>query len=78
MSSAAPPSALPRAWYRASIADFLQHSTAEVVGQLALRSRTVEPDQRDAWRAQIQLLRGWLSGRSGTLLLEFEKSVSVP
>ncbi len=72
MSSAAPPSALPRAWYRASIADFLQHSTAEVVGQLALRSRTVEPDQRDAWRAQIQLLRGWLSGRSGTLLLEFE------
>lgn len=30
-----------------------------------------ELTQRDAWRAEIELLRRWLKGRSGTLLLEF-------
>ena len=37
-----------------------------------LEPAAVEPEQRDAWQAQVQLLRGWLRGRTGTLLLEFE------
>jgi hypothetical protein len=63
---------LPRAWYTASVAEFLRHSTEEVIGWLTTRSnRDVELDQRDAWRTQIGLLKGWLRGREGTLLLEF-------
>lgn len=72
MYSAAPPAVLPRAWYRATFDDFLRQSTAEVIGQLALRAQAIEGDQRDAWRAQVELLKGWLQGRAGTLLLEFE------
>jgi hypothetical protein len=72
MNLAAPQSALPRAWYSARVEDFLGHSTAEIIGRLTLRSHAVEPAQRDAWGAQIDLLKGWLQGRSGTLLLEFE------
>ncbi len=48
MYSAAPPAVLPRAWYRATFDDFLRQSTAEVIGQLALRAPAVEADQRDA------------------------------
>lgn len=63
---------LRRAWYAASFAEFIAHSEAEVIGQLTNGSnRTVEVEQRDAWRAQIDLLKRWVRGRSGTVLLEF-------
>ena len=69
MSSTSP---IPRAWYSASIAQFLGHSVEEILGRLASGSnRDIDLEQRDAWRTQIELLKRWLAGRDGTLLLEF-------
>ncbi|MCW5634389.1 MAG: DUF2075 domain-containing protein [Rubrivivax sp.] len=63
---------LRRAWYAAPFADFAAHSVDEVIGQLTNHSnQSVELEQRDAWRVQIEFLKQWVSGRSGTVLLEF-------
>jgi len=63
---------LQRAWYAASFGDFVADSVDEVIGQLTNNSnRSIELEQRDAWRAQIEFLKEWVRGRSGTLLLEF-------
>ena len=72
MAPANPLRLIQRAWYAASFDDFSRHSDDEVVGQLTQQSNhAVELAQRDAWLAEIELLRGWLKGRHGTLLLEF-------
>jgi hypothetical protein len=63
---------LPRAWYAASIPTFLAHSAEEVLGHLTRNSNTsVDPEQRDAWTSEIELLRPLLATRVGHLLLEF-------
>jgi hypothetical protein len=63
---------LQRAWYAASFDVFSVQSDDEIVGQLTQQSNhAVELAQRDAWLAEIELLRRWLNGRKGTLLLEF-------
>jgi hypothetical protein len=63
---------LQRAWYAASFGDFVADSVDEVIGQLTNNSnRSIELEQRDAWRAQIEFLKQWVRGRSGLLLLEF-------
>lgn len=63
---------LQRAWYAASFDVFCAQSDGEIVGQLTQQSNhAVELTQRDAWLAGIELLRRWLTGRNGTLLLEF-------
>lgn len=63
---------LRRAWYSASFAEFVAHSDDVVIGQLTNHSnRSVELEQRDAWREQIALLKQWVRGRTGTVLLEF-------
>ena len=63
---------IPRAWYAASVADFLSHSTAEVVGHLFLNSNAApDPEQRDAWTNEVDLLKTPLVGRTGYVLLEF-------
>jgi hypothetical protein len=63
---------LPRAWYAASFDAFLRSSQSEVLGELTQRSnRPVDLAQRDAWIFQIQLLKEWVTGRTGSLLLEF-------
>lgn len=70
----APPSPplLRRAWYAAPFAGFIAHSEDEIIGQLTNNSnRPVDLEQRDAWRAQIDYLKQWVRGRSGTVLLEF-------
>jgi hypothetical protein len=72
MASANPLRLIQRAWYAASFDDFSGQSDDEIVGQLTQQSnRAVELAQRDAWLAEIELLRCWLKGRNGTLLLEF-------
>ena len=61
-----------RAWYGASIAEFLQTQPDTILGQLVRNSAfSLLPTQRDAWLAQISLLQDCLVGLSGSLFLEF-------
>ncbi|MCX6996607.1 MAG: DUF2075 domain-containing protein, partial [Kiritimatiellaeota bacterium] len=61
-----------RAWYGASISDFLKSQPEAVLGRLtASCDFALIPTQRDAWMAQIQFLRSQLDGLSGALFLEF-------
>ncbi len=61
-----------RAWYGASIADFLQTNAEVIMGRLATNGEfSLMPTQRDAWLAQINLLHGTLVGLTGSIFLEF-------
>jgi hypothetical protein len=61
-----------QAWYAAPIAEFLNTPPERVVGVLAANSEfDVRVEQREAWRAEIDLLARALPGLPGTLLLEF-------
>ena len=61
-----------RAWFSASIGDFLQTQPDAVVGRLATNSDfTLLLTQKDAWLAQIGFLQAHLVGLSGSLFLEF-------
>jgi hypothetical protein len=62
-----------RAWYSASIGDFLQASTESIVGTLLLANGNFAtiPTQSTAWKEQIEFLRSTLKGLPGTLFLEF-------
>jgi len=61
-----------RAWYAASISEFLGTDPERVIGCLVTNSDfAVLPTQRDAWMVQLDLLRDALTGLSGSLFLEF-------
>lgn len=61
-----------RAWYGASISEFLQSHPDTIVGGLATNSDfAMLPTQRDAWLAQIGLLQASLTGLTGWLFFEF-------
>jgi schlafen family protein len=61
-----------RYWYGASITDFLNADSYVILGQLTANSDfPVLPTQRDAWLAQIEVLRSELKGLVGTLFFEF-------
>jgi hypothetical protein len=61
-----------RAWYSASIAEFLQTQPATVVGQLAGNSDfALLLTQRNAWLAQISFLQSQLGALTGALFFEF-------
>jgi len=61
------------AWYGASFAKFRSSSDAAVLGTLTAASTfDVELPQRDAWRAEIALLRAALPDGDGWLYLEFD------
>jgi hypothetical protein len=61
-----------RAWYGASVADFLNDSSDAILGRLAVNSDfALIPTQRDAWMAQIEFLRTSLNGLTGSIFLEF-------
>jgi hypothetical protein len=63
---------LSRAWYGASISEFLQAQPDAIVGQLVRNGNfTLLPTQKDAWLAQIEFLQGRLVGLTGALFLEF-------
>lgn len=63
---------LPRAWYSATICDFLGQSNEEVIGYLARNSSlNIDTLQTDAWSQTVLLLRDALAGRNGHVLLEF-------
>lgn len=62
----------PRAWFGASIAEFLQSQTESILGRLTANSDfALLPTQRDAWLAQVEMLRSSLDGLSGSIFLEF-------
>ncbi len=66
---------LPRAWYQASLRDFLATDPRAILGELTARSGrfAVEPAQTQAWLAQIDLLRAAIRDcQSGAALFEFE------
>lgn len=61
-----------RYWYGASIGKFLTTNSDAVLGQLTTNCWfSLLPTQRDAWLAQIELLRGQLYGLAGAVFFEF-------
>jgi hypothetical protein len=63
---------ISRAWYGASIDEFLETHSDIVIGQLIRNGNfALLPTQRDAWLVQISLLKASLIGLSGSLFLEF-------
>lgn len=67
------PSNLPsRAWYGASIDEFLNTAPDTIVGELTRNCGfALLPSQRDAWLAQIAILKAELTDLSGSIFLEF-------
>jgi hypothetical protein len=66
------PPDLSRAWYYASIGDFIGSRVDSVLGTLAANgSFALLETQRDAWVAEIEYLRGRLAGLEGTILFEY-------
>src|SRR5262245_39895981 len=61
-----------RYWYGDTITNFLQTNPDAVLGQLATNCQfNLTPTQRDAWVAQIELLRSQVEGLEGSLFFEF-------
>lgn len=61
-----------RAWYGASIGEFLSSSADTIFAQLAKRNDfDLVSTQREAWIEQIDFLRSALNGFSGVIFLEF-------
>ncbi len=61
-----------RAWYGASISEFLQTAPETVLGLLAANGDfTLLPTQRDAWTVQLKILAASLKDLTGSLFLEF-------
>ena len=61
-----------RAWYGASIAEFLKAQPDTIVGELVRNGNfALLPTQKEAWLAQIRFLQVRLVGLTGALFLEF-------
>jgi hypothetical protein len=66
------PEIYSRAWYGASIDEFLRAESDTIVGRLTLAgSHDLQQTQRDAWIQQISILKDALKGLDGTILFEF-------
>lgn len=63
---------LARFWYGADVGDFVTTEPNEILGKLARHAGDGHfSDQRDAWLAQIELLRTELKGMHGWVFFEF-------
>ena len=63
---------LSRAWYSASIADFISATSDSIFAKLAdNRDFDLVADQKEAWQQQLTLLREVLEGLSGLICFEF-------
>lgn len=66
------PALASRAWYGATITDFLEARAEEIIGHLISNSDfTILTTQRDAWLGQITILKDVLRGINGDLFFEF-------
>jgi hypothetical protein len=60
------------AYYVASVADFIAAHPDQILGTLTARSEfAVDPMQRNAWVAQVEVLKPALEGIEGKIFLEF-------
>jgi len=65
------PSSL-RAWYGAPIKAFLASDSQKILGEITSNcDRTLISTQRDAWLAEIEILRNQLQGLEGAIFFEF-------
>ena len=72
MSSVVSTSGLARSWYGADFGDFLASDADDILGKLARHAGDGHfADQRDAWLAQIEILRSQLNGLEGWVFFEF-------
>lgn len=72
MSNMVSNSGLSRSWYGAVIQDFLQADTESILGKLASQAGDGHfSAQRDAWLAQIEILRHELQVFEGWIFFEF-------
>lgn len=72
MTSAANTASSLRAWYGATLAEFVASDPDSVLGQLTKNCDfALIPTQRDAWLTQIQILRNQLAGLDGAVFFEF-------
>ena len=61
-----------RAYYDDSIANFLIDSTEEIIGKIALKNEfSLEQNQKDAWFAEINILKEILPPYSGSIYFEY-------
>ena len=61
-----------RAWYRATIKEFLDASPTEVLGRMAaVNPFVLQQTQRDAWLVQTSILQDQLNELSGAIFLEY-------
>jgi hypothetical protein len=67
-----PGPSVPTAYYAARVALFLADTTESILGSLTITSGAVDATQRDAWVAEISVLKTALSGCDGTVFLEFD------
>src|SRR6185312_8474747 len=63
---------MKRAFYSATIVDFLNSSEVEIVGKLATANEfSLEQTQRDAWNEEIKILKEVLKEFQGAIYFEF-------
>jgi len=61
-----------RYWYGESVQNFLSAHNDRVLGELTKAcSFALQPNQRDAWVAQMKILRAQIAGLSGSIFFEF-------
>src|SRR5665647_1903939 len=61
-----------RAYYDDSIANFLTNSSEEIIGRIALKNEfSLEQTQKEAWLAQIIILKEVLPPYSGSIYFEY-------
>jgi hypothetical protein len=62
-----------RAWYGATLEQFLSEDTLQILGSLSRGSQFADtPPQKEAWREEIRLLQRDLVGLAGSIFLELE------
>jgi hypothetical protein len=67
-----PPFRASNAYYAADVPTFLGADADQVLGEITRNSEyRIEPTQRDAWLAQIPILRRALAGLQGAIFLEY-------
>src|SRR6185312_1300820 len=66
---------MKRYYYSESIANFLQQSPSEILGELVRQSNRDERAQKDAWREQVRILKNALQAYRDQGKIYFEYSV---